>query len=234
MALPKIEHPIFTIQIPSSKKNIKFRPFLVKEEKILLIAKESNKENDMMLAIKQIVNNCCLEDLDIDKLPIFDLEFLFLQLRAQSVNNTVNVSYRDLEDEQFYDFTIDLFKVDVKFPDVSNKIEINDKVGIIMKYPEAALFEDKAFIDSGDDAFYQLILRCVDKLYDEDNVYDVKNYTLEDLEEYIYNLDIKTFEKIRDFMMNQPRVYYAIEYKNSNKNSRKIELTSLTDFFTLR
>jgi hypothetical protein len=235
MSLPKIEYPLFKIEIPSTKKKVTFRPFLVKEEKILLIAKASELDSDILIAIKQVVNNCAIDPIDVDKLSLFDLEFVFLQIRAQSVNNIVNVSYRDTEDEQVYDFEIDLNEVTVKFPEkLDNKIEISGTSGIVMKYPEASLYEDKDFLSSGDEAFYQLILRCIEKFYDEESVYDAKQYSLKEIEEYVENLDIKTFDKIRDFILEQPRLSYEITYKNKLGNERKIELTTLSDFFTLR
>ena len=235
MSLPKIEHPIFKIKIPSTKKETRFRPFLVKEEKILLIAKASEQESDVLLAIKQIVNNCCLDDVNIDKLALFDVEYLFLKIRAQSINNIVAVTYRDNEDGMDYDFDIDLNNVVVSFPlNLESNIKLTDSTGVMMKYPDASLYEDKEFLNSGDEVFYQLALRCIDKLYDKDNVYDVKNYTLQELAEYIENMDVNSFDKIRDFIINQPKLSYVIEYKNKMGNERKIELTTLTDFFTLR
>ena len=235
MTLPKIAHPIFQLKVPSTQKNVRFRPFLVREEKILLMAKTTEQEVDIYTAIKQVVNNCALDDFDVDKITLFDLEFLFLRLRAQSVNNIVNVTYKDFEDDRPYEFEIDLNTVDVKFPEKIEKlIKLTDTSGIIMKYPEASLYEDKEFMQSGDEAFYQLILRSIEKFYDKDNVYDIKNYTPKEVSTFIDDLDIKTFDKIRDFMINQPALYYAIDYKNSLGNQRKIELTTLSDFFTLR
>ena len=235
MSLPKIEHPIFKIKIPSTKKEVSFRPFLVKEEKILLIAKSSEQENDILLAIKQVVNNCCLEELDIDKLSLFDVEYLFLKIRAQSVNNIVSVTYRDNEDNTDYDFDIDLNNVTVVFPLNQEKIiKLTETSGIVMKYPEASLYEDKEFLNSGEEAFYQLVLRCIEKFYDADNVYETKNYTMQEISDYIDNLDVKTFDKVREFIVDQPKLNYTIDYKNKLGNIRKIELTSLTDFFTLR
>jgi len=235
MSLPKIEHPIFKIKIPSTKKEVRFRPFLVKEEKILLIAKTSEQENDILLAIKQVVNNCCLEELNVDKLALFDVEYLFLRIRAQSVNNIVSVTYRDNEDGTDYDFDIDLNEVVVTFPlNLENNIKINETSGIIMKYPEASLYEDKDFLNSGEEAFYHLVLRCIEKFYDAETVYDTKNYTTKEISDYVDNLDVKTFDKVRDFILIQPKLNYTIEYKNKIANTRKIELTSLTDFFTLR
>lgn len=235
MSLPKIEYPIFKIKVPSTKKEMRFRPFLVKEEKILLIAKTSEQESDMLLAIKQVVNNCAIDKIDIDKTPLFDVEYLFLKIRAQSVNNVVTVTYRDNEDNTDYDFDIDLNDVEVKFPLNQEKtIKLSDTSGIIMKYPEASLYNDKEFLNSGEEAFYQLVLRCIEKFYDAENVYDVKNHTLKEVEEFVDNLEIKVFDKVRDFILNQPKINYVIDYKNKMGNQRKIELTTLTDFFTLR
>ena len=235
MTLPKIEHPIFKIKIPSSKREVRFRPFLVKEEKILLIAKTSEQENDILLAIKQVVNNCCLDELNIDKLALFDVEYLFLKIRAQSVNNIVSVTYRDNEDNTDYDFDIDLNNVIVTFPLNQDKtIKLSETSGIVMKYPEASLYDDKDFLNSGEEAFYQLVLRCIEKFYDAETVYDTKNYTVQEIADYVDNLDVKTFDKVRDFILNQPKLNYTIDYKNKLGNARKIELTSLTDFFTLR
>ena len=112
MSLPKIEYPIHLINIPSINKKIKFRPFLVKEEKLLLMAKESDNLADNLLATKQVINNCCLEPLDINKLAIFDLEYIFLKLRALSVDNMVKLSYVDNEDNKTYTFDVDLNEVE--------------------------------------------------------------------------------------------------------------------------
>ena len=235
MTLPKIKHPIFKLIIPSTKKEVRFRPFLVREEKILLMAKASEQESDMLQAIKQVVNNCAIDDFDVDRLAIFDVEYLFLRIRAQSVNNIVNVSYKDFEDQQPYEFEVDLNKVEVIFPEKQEKtIKLTKDSGIIMKYPEASLYDDKDFLASGNEAFYKLIIRCIDKFYDADNVYEVKNYTLQQIEDFIDDLDVKTFDLVRDFMLEQPRLHYTINYKNSLGNDRVIEMSTLTDFFTLR
>lgn len=234
MSLPKIDHPVFKLTIPSTKKDMRFRPFLVKEEKILLMAKTGGTESDMILAIKQVVNNCAFDKMDVDKLALFDLEYLFLKIRSQSVSNIVSVSYKDYEDDKIYDFQVDLEKVEIKYPDKNeNNIKTGKKSGIIMKYPEAALYEDKSFLNA-DDSFYQLILRCVDKIYDGDEVYDPKVYSLEEISDYVENLSVSVFEQVRDYLLNQPKLYHLIEYKNSLGNDRSIELNTLSDFFTLR
>lgn len=235
MSLPKIKYPINDFKIPSTGKNESFRPFLVKEEKILLMAKASEDPADIFRAVKQIINNCCLNDsFNIDKLTIFDLEYIFLKLRSISVGDTVEVSYRDNDDGEVYKFEIDLKTIEVEFPENINKtISVTDSVGIVMKWPSASIFEDKEFLGSGDQAFYELVIRCIDKIYDGEDIFDAADYSQKELESFLDDCGLKTFEKIQDFMSKAPRLYHKIEYKNKNGKDRTIELTSLTDFFTL-
>jgi T4 bacteriophage base plate protein len=236
MPLPKIQYPTFTIEIPSTKKKEMFRPFLVKEEKILLMAKSSGQDSDVLIAMKQIVNNCALDDkFDVDKLSLFDLEYCFIKIRSASVSNIISVSYRDYEDDKSYDFDIDLNDIKIIWPEkVDNKIKISDTSGFTMKYPTASLYEDEDFINSGQDSFFKLIARCVDIIYNGDEVFPASSSTPKEIEEYLENLDVNTFDAVRNFMTNQPSLYYKIEYKNSLGNTRVIELRNLTDFFTLR
>ena len=236
MTLPKISYPTYTIKVPSTKKNVKFRPFLVKEEKLLLMAKESENNADILQSIKQIVNNCCLdENFDNEKLTIFDLEYIFIKLRAFSVDNIVKVSYKDEEDGQNYDFEVDLNAVEVEFPEKNeNNIKITDTFGILMKYPSASLYEDKDFLNLEKDYLFELIIRCIDKIYEGDNVFEAKNYTMKELGDFLENLDSKTFVSIQDFLMNSPKLLHVMKYKNSLGNEKEIRLSSLNDFFTFR
>lgn len=235
--LPKIDYPMYTITIPSTKKNSKFRPFLVKEEKLLLMAKESKSNSDILSAIKQVVNNCSVDNnFDINKIALFDLEYIFLKLRSFSINNIIQVSYKDLEDEKLYDFNIDLNDVEIQYPnsDISNVIKISEKSGIIMNYPSSKLYDDKDFLDLTDNYMFELILRCIDKVYYEDEIFEASNYTKQDLSEFLENLNLKLFEDIQKFLVNVPKMEYKINYKNSFNNDREIVLTSLNDFFTWR
>jgi len=236
MSLPKISYPINVIKIPSLNKGFKFRPFLVKEEKLLLIAKESDTPSDVLQAIKQVVNNCSVDDkFDVDSVAIFDLEYVFLKLRAMSVDNVVKVAYKDFEDDKVYEFSVDLNAVEVEFPkDVSNKIEVTKTSGVVLKYPAASLYDDKDFINSEKDYIFELIVRCIDKIYDGENVYESKDYKLEQIREFLEDLDVKTFDKIREFLVNLPAMKHTIKYKNSLEHDREIVLSSLNDFFTLR
>ena len=118
MALPKLTHPMFDVVVPSSKKVIKIRPMLVKEEKILLMAKTSDDPSEILSAVKQVVNNCIVDsDIDVEKFPLFDVEYIFIKIRSYSVSNISKVSYRDNEDNKVYDFEVDLEKVNVVFPE---------------------------------------------------------------------------------------------------------------------
>ena len=234
--LPKISHPSHKIEVPSLKKKKNFRPFLVKEEKLLLMAKESDEPEDILIAIKQIVNNCSLDsDFNIDAIALFDLEYIFLQLRAISVDDTLDVSYRDAEDDKVYDFKVNLKDIKITVPtDKSNIIKIVDDVGMIMKYPSAKLYDDKEFLNAEDEHLFKLIVRCVDKIYQGDEVYDLKDYTYEQIQDFIENLSITSFTQVQEFFDNCPKLYHEIIYKNSLGNERKIEFNTLNDFFTWR
>lgn len=236
MSLPKIEYPIYNIEVPSLKKKFKFRPFLVKEEKILLMAKESQNSSDILLAVKQIINNCCLDiGLNFEQLAVFDLEYVFIKLRAVSVDNLVKVSYQDFEDNQSYDFEVDLNDVVVKFPEkIVNTIKISDQMGLIMKYPPATLYDDKEFLNLEKDYMFELIIKCIDKIYDGDSVYESKNYKKEEIAEFLESLGMQTFEEVQNFLLESPKIVHELNYKNSLGNDRKIILSSLNDFFTWR
>jgi len=232
MPLPKISQPLFDMTIPSTGKKITFRPFLVKEEKILLIAQQSENDTEIIRAIKQILNNCIQEDIDIDNLAIFDLEYMFLKLRARSVNNVVKLSYRDTEDEKIYDFELDLDTIEIDVPaKINSNIDVSENVGMTMKYPSASITDRMKDFDNEVDLMTFFIVNCIDTIYDEDSVYVADEFSEEEITEFLDGLDVKSFEKIREFFENIPRLQHTIEYKNSNGSTRTIELSSLKDFF---
>ena len=234
--LPKIDYPLYEILIPSTKNKIRFRPFLVKEEKLLLMAKESQNDSDILLAIKQIITNCCTDKkFDVNKLSVFDLEYIFLKLRSLSVDNMIKVSYKDNEDNKIYEFEVNLDQVEVKYPEkIDNNIKITETSGILMKYPPSTLYDDIEFLNLQRDHLFELILRCLDKVYNGEDVYEAKDYKKEDLREFLDNLNIQTFEKIQTFLINSPKIEHKITYKNELGNDREIVLSSLNDFFSWR
>lgn len=232
--LPKIDKPLFEMNVPSQNKKVTFRPFLVKEEKILLIAQQGGEEKEIIRALKQILQNCIQDtDFNVEDLTTFDLEYMFLKLRAKSVSNVVKLQYQDNEDEKIYDFEIDLDTIEVQFdPKHTNKIQITDNIGMIMKYPSVNIVNDAP--QSGDpvEVMDHLIRSCVDKIYDSENVYDVKDYTVEEVNAFLDDLTIEAYDKIREFFDTLPKMYHELNYTNENGNERKIELSGLRDFFT--
>lgn len=236
MALPKIQSPTFEVIIPSINKEVTFRPFLVKEEKILLMAQQSADEKEIIKAIKQVVNNCCLDDkLDIDKLATFDLEYLFLKLRARSVNNIVEIVYKDFEDDKEYKISVNLDDVEVVMPKkIDKNVKINKKSGILMKYPSVAIVDEIKQFDNEVELLNFFIIKCIDEIYDENDVYPASEQTEEELKDFIDNLDVKTFDKIREFMENMPKLEHKVTYKNSLGNEKNVTLSTLNDFFMLR
>lgn len=231
MTLPKIDQPLFDLIIPSTGKKIAFRPFLVKEEKILLIA-QSGGDGEIIRAIKQIINNCVIEDINVDDLATFDLEYMFLKLRAKSVNNLIKLSYRDNEDDELYDFEVDLDTIEVEIPkDINSKIKINETVGMTMKYPSAGISDKISEFENEVELLTFFITNCIDTIYDEETVYVANDYSAKDLNEFLDSLDVSTFDKIREFFEKIPKMRHTINYTNKLGNERTIELSSIRDFF---
>jgi hypothetical protein len=233
MALPKIKHPIFETKIPSTGAKLLYRQMLVQDEKILLTAKASEEASDIFRAVKQVVNNCILDDLDIDSLATFDIEYLFIKFRAVSIGNVIDVTYKDKGDDGEYKFHIDLDEVEVQFPENIDKlIKINDDAGVLMKYPPASLFDSENSLMTGKDGYEYLAASCIDTIFDGDDVYPAAESTIEERVEYIQSLTAKTYADVKKFLNEMPRLQYHIEYENSLGVARKLELNTLTDFFT--
>jgi hypothetical protein len=234
MKLPTFEHPTFEITVPSTETVIRARPFLVKEEKILLMAQQSDNDRDIIFAIKQILDNCVVsEGFTSNDLTTFDLEYLFIKLRAQSVNNIIDVSYRDNEDDKQYDFKIDLDDVIVKrTKEMDRKIQLSNDVGVVMQYPSINVVEAAPELAGVNEIVDYTIRSCIKQVFDEDNVYELKDFSAAEVTAFLDSLDVVSYEKIRAFVESIPTVYYKIEYTNSMGNKRKIELESLRDFFT--
>jgi hypothetical protein len=239
MGLPKLKVPLFDIVIPSTKAEAKFRPFLVKEEKILLIAQSGGTKKEMINALKQVINNCVTtptgEDIDTEALTTFDLEYLFLKIRAKSVDNVVKLKYIDHEDDKNYEFEVSLDDVEIIYnPEHTNKIKIDDEIGMILKYPTSTVVNnlvDNTLNEA--DVTTMMIKNCIDKIYDADTVYLAKESSAKELDEFIDSLNVSAFEGIKKFFETMPKLYYRIDYTNSKGTERTIELSTLDDFFTL-
>lgn len=234
MSLPKISYPLFDVVIPSSQKKIKMRPFLVKEEKLLLMAQSSSDSRDTVLAIKQVVNNCVIDEYDVEKLTTFDLEYLFVKLRARSINNIIEVTYSDPEDEQQHKLSINLDDVEIQTdPRHDPNVKINDQYGLVLRYPKTDMLQQVEAATSEVDLYFEVIKYCIDKVYDADNVYETKDYTPEELQEFVTSLDVNTFKQIQLFLETMPKLRYETSYTNSLGTERKVVLQNLNDFFML-
>ena len=233
MAFPKIDHPLYDIEIPSTKKKVKFRPMLGKDEKILLMAKESKDYTDIFQAIRQIVNNCSVDNkFDVDSIELTDLEWCFLKIKANSVNPISKITYQDKEDGKNYTVEVNLDDVIVKQnKDIDNVIKINNKVGIVMRRPPAILYADKDFLKDSDNVEENLLLKCIEKIFEGDKMFVINETNTEELKSFIDDLPIPVLDKMKSFVSNAPTLYYKVEWTNSLGNKKEVELKTLEDFF---
>lgn len=231
MALPKIDKPLFDIELPIINQKGKFRPYLVKEEKILLLAQQSEDIDQIILATKQIIGNCMEQgDIDIDRLPSWALEWILIQLRIRSVGESVKASFRDKEDDQVYEFEIKLEDIELKVdPNHTNTIQITDEVGLIMKYPSLDLAS--MFVNS-EDTGYDSIRACIDKVFTENEIMEFDSHTEEEQVQFVEQFSKSEIEKLLVFFDTAPKVEYVVEYTNKKGTERRLELNTLTDFFT--
>ena len=215
MALPKIATPRFGLELPSSGKRISFRPFLVKEEKALLMAAQSEDSLSMIDAVKDVIA-ACSEDLDVNKLPYFDLEYLFLNIRAKSVGEVIKLEYRHSAGvnykgepcEAVTPIEINLENVKVeKTEGHTNKIQIDDKLGVEMRYPS---INDVKLISEGKDEL-EMLAKCIISVYDEENVYEPDN--VQDAVQFLESLNNSQFSKIMQFINTMPKLRHTFTYK---------------------
>jgi len=235
MALPKLMHPVFELKVPSTKQMVKFRPFLVKEEKLMLMAKQSGEQQDIINVIKQVIINCDIESvINANELSSFDLELLFLKLRAKSVSEEIVISYNDPEDEKTYTFNLNIDDINVyDNPEHTNIIKLSDSSGIVMKYPSASLMSDVIMKDDVTDILFFMIRGCMDQYFDGDQIILFKDNKVEDIDKFIESLPTSTLKEFEKFFDTMPRLYHKIEYVNEMGTKREVELKSIEDFFTL-
>lgn len=236
MALPKINHPTFSLELISNGKSIRYRPFTVKEEKILLVAQSSEDRQQIVQAIRQVIANCVIDtDFDVDKISSFDMEYIFINLRSKSVNNIVEIILRDNEDGKDYNFEINLDDIKiVKKENHSKKIQINDELGVVMRYPnfnEANMFLTEE--DSDQVAvMLKMISKCIDLVYEGEKLYKAgEDFSEEEAFKFVNDLPLDSTDKFREFFDNFPEIEYLVEYKNSLGNDRTYKLNGISSFF---
>lgn len=233
MKLPKIDLPIMELELPSTGEKVKYRPFTVKEEKILLVAAESESAEQEVLAAKQIVNNCLI-DKDVSELAMFDLEYVLMILRARSVNNNITFSVKDPETEEQIELELDIDKVEItRDPNHTKQIKINDDYALFLKYPSIDEFIKIVQMDSNDPLTnYYLLISCLDKLASEDEVYDFKEYTQEDIDAFMDDMTGEVIKDIQNFFETMPKLRHEMKYTNSNGKEQTFVVEGMRSFFT--
>jgi len=235
MALPKIETPTYELTLPSQDIKVKYRPFLVKEEKILLMAMESQKADEIFQATKQIVASCTFNSLKVEDLPTFDLEYIFLQIRAKSVGEIAKLKIKCPDDNETYgNVEVDLSKVEVHVTDDhTNEIKINDKIKMIMKYPTIDDFDPDMDVEKPKtQSMFNMIAKAIYQIVDGETVHQAIDYKEAELHEFIEGLDSSIFAQIQKFFETMPKLKEEVEITNpKTKVKSKMVLQGLNDFF---
>ena len=236
MALPKLITPTYELEIPSTDEKIKYRPFLVKEEKILMMAMESKATADITQAVKDIVMECTFNKVNISNMPMFDVEYIFLQIRSKSVGEISKLKLLCPDDKKTYaNVDLNLTEVEVHVgDDHTNKIELDKGMGMIMTYPTIDSFAESGIRDINASNMLEVISGCILQIYEEDGkkTYDSKDQTKKELIEFIEQLNTKQFKDVQKFFETMPKLKHEITIKNpKTKVESKITLTGLNDFF---
>lgn len=243
MALPKLDVPIYTLNLISSDKPIRFRPFLVKEQKLFLMASESEDAKEIIKTIRQVLKNCVLDEIDIDNLPTFDLEYLFMNLRARSVEEIVELKYKcnnNVKDEEGNEkkcggevgFKMNLLEVEpTKNPNHTNKIQITENLGICFKYPTFEMMQKYDDMTESE-IMLSVVTDCIDYIYDKEQIYYAKDSTKEELQEFIDNLQQKDIEKFERFFDTMPEIKKDVHFKCGKCGYEEdITLKGMQNFF---
>ena len=240
MPLPTIETPTYELKLPSSNKKIKYRPFLVKEEKILIIALESQNQNDITNAVTDVLKKCILtKGIDVDSLPTFDIEYLFLNIRAKSIGEDIKLTVTcpdDRETKVPVTVYVDEIKV-IKPKGHTTDIVLDDNMTLRMKYPSLTQFIENNFsINDASESIvnktFKVVADCMDTVYTEEDAWEAKDYTPSERLEFIEQLNSKQYKKVEKFFETMPKLSHTIEVVNPNtKKKGSVILEGLADFF---
>ena len=247
MGLPTIAVPEYTLTIPSTKKEVKYRPFLVKEEKILLLAMESEKTEEIITATQTIIENCVYGDINVKEMPTFDIEYIFLQLRAKAKGEVLDLKYKcpKCELEIPIEINIDDIKVIHKGKEHTKDIKITEDLGVMMKYPNLSLqskiaqaAEEKSEIEG----LFETMTACIDYIYDKETTYPSKDHTEKEMVDFLESLTDEQFQKLSKFFETSPALRHEVELHCKHKSPKskgkkecgykeKITLEGLNSFF---
>ena len=232
MALPTIEAPKYFLTVPSTKETVEFRPFLVKEEKVLMIAQEAGTNQSMISAMKDIINSCTFGSLDLYSLAMSDLEYILLQLRSKSVGETSNIKFQCDECDEIIDITIDLSEIEVsESKNEEHKIQLTDDVGITLKSPGLKEAEVAARSSKTNNTIVQSLMTVIESVYDAEAVYPFNDASPKEIENFIESLSSQQVVKIKEWVDGLPSLKKEIKFKCSKGKERTKILSGLDDFF---
>ena len=240
MPLPTIETPTYELKMPSSGKKIKYRPFLVKEEKILIIALESRNQNEITNAVKDVLKKCILtRGVKVDDLPTFDIEYIFLNIRAKSIGEDIRLTVTCPDDRQTQvpvTIYVDEIKV-IKPEGHTTDVVIDDKLTLRMKYPSLNQFVESNFeVDDDPEVLvnktFKVVADCMDTVFTEEDAWEAKDYTSAERVKFVEQLNSKQYKKVENFFATMPKLSHTIEVVNPNtKKKSSVVLEGLADFF---
>lgn len=227
--LPKIDLPLYETTLPSNGKKITYRPFTVKEEKILLTAKESEDISQVNMSIKQILNNC-ITNININDLAVFDLEYMLMLIRSKSVNNKVDFVIEDPETNEEIKLTLEIENIKLKtYPNHSNMIKLNNDYVLYMKYPNIDTIG--SVLNEESDDYYDIVLSCLDKVVSPDEMFNFSEYTKKEIEDFVETLDGTVVEKMELFFTTMPKLYHEIKYTNNLGHEKTFVIEGTKSFF---
>jgi len=230
--LPKIKHPVFSLDLPISKKKIKFRPMLVKEEKMLLLAKDGNSDTEILDNFKAVIQNCVQEKLDIDNLPLVEVEYIFLNLRSKSINNIISVRITDPYDPNIkHKVDIDLDDVSIKTSSIKDVIKLQDDIGIKLKVPTITTLRRLDQSTNEQDISLNTLKDCIDCVFDSETTYRIKDMPEDEVDAFIDSLSASHVKMIKEFFDNLPRLNLEVVFTDSKGKENKRTLDTFYDFF---
>ena len=233
MALPKLNTVTYDLSLPSTGQKLEYRPFLVKEQKALMIAQESNDNKQIEKAFAQIINDCVIDDVDPYAMPMFDIEYIFLRIRGKSVGEKIQLNLLCPDDEETrVSVEIDLEEVDVQMQkDHTNTIELNNDISMIMKYP--CLKDMIGFDEEGEITnLFEMIKRCVYEIRQGETVYNRVDISDKELDEFIESMTASNFEDVTNFFQTMPKLMHVVDVTNpKTKKKNEIPIEGLQSFF---
>ena len=234
MALPKLETPVYELEQPSTGETIKYRPFLVKEQKTLMMASESNDDKQVKEALAGLINNCTFSKVDPLKIPIFDVEFLFLRIRGKSVGEKIDLSLLCPDDNKTrVNKSVNLEEIGVNMKvGHTNEIDITDNIKMVMRYPTLNDMTDMSADANNIEDVFSMIRRCVHEIHDGEKVYNKVDMSDSELDEFIDSLTSVQFEKVGGFFETMPKVQHSVEVTNpKTKKKGEVVIEGIQSFF---